>query len=99
MSLKSTQPAVSKIELPKSTNLRWTILSRVRNPDTRLQLELGDNWQVHLGYDKEHQALADFNYLNRVGAIREHMLIAYWPKLVTMVITGSDDMYTDEVPY
>lgn len=55
------------------------VISRVRDPDTRKQLEMGDGWNQSSFFYNEKRAIQEVDWLNGNNQMREHMLVAVTP--------------------
>ena len=55
------------------------VISRVRDPDTRKQLEMDDGWKQRLVFHDERKAVQEVDWLNGHNRMREYLLVAVTP--------------------
>jgi hypothetical protein len=60
---------------------RFYVFSRIRDKETREQLELDDSWDQYVTFDNMNQACAEFDWLSSHGNMREYKLFVVRPRL------------------
>lgn len=82
MVLKSEPPTVTR---------KLFVISRIRDAETRAQLEMNDDWDQAIAFDDEKKAKQELAWMSGHGNMREYMLIG-------KLVPSYDDL-DDDIPF